>query len=140
MISLWGDAVMAKRKGSLLRQLTLSLGLAIVFLSLASFYYQYQVEKAILLGSIRADLRSQGNLLRAWLGQATNREERQQVARHYIEALEHLERTGQEIIVVDRGGKIVASNTAQKPGDNARAGLISEALATRLCDATTMPP
>ncbi len=119
---------MAKRKGSLLRQLTLSLGLAIVFLSLASFYYQYQVEKRILLQSIHDDQMSQAKLLRAWLAQASSRDERMKIAEQYITALKHREEGGHQIIIVDAENKILADNTGREAGQSFRTGLLGEAM------------
>ena len=119
---------MAKRKGSLLRQLTLSLGLAIVFLSLASFYYQYQVQKRILLRSIHSDQMSQASLLRAWLAQASSREERMKIAERYITALKHREEGGSQIIIVDAESKILADNTGREAGQPFRTGLLGEAM------------
>jgi len=107
---------MAKRKGSLLLQLTVSLSLAIVFLSLASFYYQYQVEKHILMGSIRSDLMRQAGLLRAWLEKAATPEGREKVAAQYIETVDHLDKVKQEIMVVDAQGKAVATNIEKATG------------------------
>ena len=119
---------MAKRKGSLLRQLTLTLGLAIVFLSLASFYYQYQVEKSILVENIRADLTSQASLIRAWLAQATTTEERTRIADQYIAALKYAEESGQTITIVDEDGKVLADNSGREPGRFYPHGLLGEAM------------
>ncbi len=120
---------MAKHKGSLLRQLTLSLGLAIVFLSLASFCYQYRVEKRILTGSICDDLRNQANQLRTRLGQAETTEERDAIASQYIETLGHLGEGQREVVVVDKDSRIVASNGGQEPGQPAGSEILREAMA-----------
>jgi len=120
---------MAKRKGSLLWQLTLRLGLAIVFLSLASFYYQYRVEKFILVENIRIDLMSQAQLLRAWLGQAGSREERLGIAEQYVEALKHREEGGQQIVIVDAQSKVLAANTGDLPGKDFTSNVLAEAMA-----------
>ena len=107
---------MAKHKGGLLRQLTISLGLAIVFLSLSSFFYQYQVEKRTLMGHIRADLTRQVSLLRTSLNAAATNEKREQVARQYVETLKFLEQDGQEVIIVDKDSKVIAASSDEKPG------------------------
>ena len=120
---------MAKRKGSLLRQLTVSLGLAIIFLSLASFYYQYQVERHILMASIRDDLAHQANLLRAWLGPAQTDEDRAAIARQYVETLEHLGGDRRTIIIVDADSRVVTSNAEQEPGQVYRPAPLAEAMA-----------
>lgn len=120
---------MAKRKGSLLWQLTLRLGLAIVFLSLASFYYQYRVEKFILVENIRTDLMSQARLLRAWLAQAGSREERLRIAEQYVEAVKHREEGGQQIVIVDAQSKVLAANTDDPPGKDFDSGVLAEAMA-----------
>jgi len=116
---------MAKRKGSLLIQLTVNLSLAIVFLSLASFYYQYQVEKHILTGSIRGDLARQAGLLRAWLEGAPGPEARRKVAEQYVETIRHLDKAKQQVMVVDARGKLVATNIENAAGHP----LLDEALA-----------
>ncbi len=107
---------MAKRKGSLLRQLTLNLGLAIVFLSLASFYYQYEVEKRILIENIRTDLMDQGSLLQVLLSRAKKPEDRVKIAEDYIEAAKLRQRAGQQIVIVDAEGKTLAENTGAPRG------------------------
>lgn len=119
---------MAKRKGSLLRQLTLSLGLAIVFLSLASFYYQYRVQKHILTGSISSDLRRQAGLLRSWLEHAQTDTERQEVSKRYFQTLEYIEKAGQEVVVVDAKCRIIATNTDRKPGDEYSSASLRDAM------------
>jgi len=121
---------MAKRKGNLLRQVTLSLGLAIIFLSLASFYYQYQTERHILTQSIRSDLRRQANLLRAWLSQARgDAGERRKIAEQYVETIKHLNETSQNIVIVDHERKVVASSTGDTPGDVFPNEMLREAIA-----------
>ena len=107
---------MGKRKGSLLRQLTVSLGLAIIFLSLASFYYQYQVEKRILMRSIRSDLVRHAEVLRTWLTEPSTAEARGKVARQYVRTIGDLDKVGQEVIIVDAESRIIAANTGQQPG------------------------
>jgi len=120
---------MAKRKGSLLRQLTVSLGLAIVFLSLASFYYQYRTERHILLNNIRTDLRRQANLLRKWLAQAGSPAEEKRIALHYVQALERLSETGQRIVIVDARQRVVAASDSPEPQDDYARGLLAQVLA-----------
>lgn len=120
---------MTKHKGSLLRQLTISLGLAIVFLSLASFYYQYQTEKRILMKSIRGDLMRQANLLRAWLREARNDATRRRVAAQYVETLGHLNESKQELIVVDRDRKVIAASSGQEPGKVFGSEVLRQAMA-----------
>ena len=107
---------MAKRKGSLLWQLTLSLGLVIVFLSVSSFYYQLQVEKRILIQNIRADMMSQASLLRVWLTQSDNPVERLDAAERYLEVATHREEAGRQIVIVDAESKIIAENTGDPRG------------------------
>lgn len=120
---------MAKHKGSLLRQLTLSLGLAIIFLSLSSFYYQYQVEKHILMANIRSDLVRQGCLLRTWLGEAASPEERRSVAQQYVQTLAYLEKTKQEIIIVDDQSRVLAASTGLEPGADFGMQVLKEVMA-----------
>ena len=124
---------MAKRKGSLLRQLTLGLGLAIVFLSLASFYYQYQVQKQILVGSIRANLCRQTGVLATWLGRADSDEAREEIARQYVATIAHIgdKRTNQEVIIVDKDSRIIAATASLEPGQPYANPLLSEVLASR---------
>ncbi len=109
---------MAKRKGSLLRQLTMGLGLAIVFLSLVSFFCQYQVEKRILLDHIRTDTVRQLAILRTWLSAADAKGEGQKAAQQYVESIGNLQKGKQEIIIVDKDGKIIAATTGQQPGQD----------------------
>lgn len=107
---------MAKRKGSLLLQLTLRLGLAIVFLSLASFFYQFRVQKHIMVSSIRSDLTRQATLLRSWLAQAADAVERERIAHQYIRTLEYLDPAKQTVVVVDEKGVVLASSKAEERG------------------------
>ena len=119
---------MARRKGSLLRQLTLGLSLAIVFLSLASFYYQYRVQRHILTTSISSDLRRQAGLLRSWLEHAETEEERQAVSNRYFQTLEYIEKARQEVVVVDAECRIVATNTERQPGNEYSSSSLTDAL------------
>ncbi len=107
---------MAKRKGSLLLQLTLRLGLAVVFLSLASFFYQFRVQRHIMVGSIRSHLTRQATLLRSWLAQAADAAERERVASQYIQTLEHLGAARQTVVVVDEKGAVLSSSTPDPKG------------------------
>lgn len=119
---------MAKRKRSLLRQLTLTLGLAIVFLSLASFYYQAQVGKRILVQNIRETMVNQASLLRAWLAQATSQEERARIAEQYIAALKYREGSGQKITIVDGDARVLADSSGRDQGKVFLHGLLGEAM------------
>lgn len=107
---------MAKRKGSLLLQLTVRLGLAIVFLSLASFFYQFRVQKRIVVNSIRSDLTRQATLLRSWLTQAADTGAREQIASQYVQTLEYLDSAKQTIVVVDNKGVVLASSRPEEKG------------------------
>jgi methyl-accepting chemotaxis protein len=120
---------MAKRKGSLLVQLTVSLGLAIVFLSLASFFYQFQVERRILINSIREDLVHQASLIRAWLTDARTPEERRKIAGQYAAAIEHLDSMNQAIVIVDADRSVIGSNTGKEIGAEFASTLLDEAMA-----------
>jgi hypothetical protein len=120
---------MAKRKGSLLVQLTVSLGLAIVFLSLASFFYQFQVERRILIDSIREDVGHQASLIRAWLTDAGSAEQRRKIAKQYIAAIEHMDSMKQQLVIVDAERRVIGSNTGQEVGDQVASSLLGEAMA-----------
>ena len=120
---------MAKRKHSLLWQLTLTVGLVIFFLSFASFFYQYQIEKRILVESIRETMVDQASLLRAWLAQATSAEERAKIAEQYIAALKYHESSGQKITIVDGDARVIADSSAREPGKVLHHGLLGEAMA-----------
>lgn len=100
---------MAKHKRSLLRQLTLGLSLAIVFLSITSFYYQYQQQRAVLLQKIQDDARAQATMLRLMLGRA--KEEYKASAQTLIGQITSTNDTKQKIIITDKDKKVIASNT-----------------------------
>lgn len=119
---------MAKRKGSLLRQLTLGLGLAIVFLSLASFYYQYQTERYLLTDSIRGNLARQAQLLRSWLGQAKTDAQLREVARQYTETIEYMDESGHEVLILDSESKVLASTSGREYGERVTNYVIRNAL------------
>jgi len=121
---------MAKRKGNLLMQLTLSLGLAIAFIGLASFYYQYRVQKHILMGSIRDDTLRQAQLLRQWLATARSPEDVRDVAGQYIETIERTEEDHRKLVVVDKDMKVVKANTGQEPGEPFASGMLEEVMAS----------
>jgi nitrogen fixation/metabolism regulation signal transduction histidine kinase len=111
---------MAKRKGSLLRQLTFSLGLAIIFLSLASFYYQYVVQRHILTTNIREELISQATLVRAWLVRAKTDQEREQIAKQYVETLEHIDQLKQQVLIIRADGTVITSSNGYFSADMQR--------------------
>ncbi len=108
---------MLKRKGSLLRQLTLSLGLAIIFLSLSSFYYQYQIERRVLTDNIRENLERQAWLLRSRLSQAETDAQLLDIARQYAEAIEYMDEAGHAVLIVDGEGEVLAGTGGLRPND-----------------------
>jgi methyl-accepting chemotaxis protein len=120
---------MARHKGKLLVQLTVSLGLAIIFLSLASFYYQFLVEKHILMDKIRDDLRRQATLLCTWLEHAETRGQRQAIAEQYVDTIDRLGPERQTVVIVDGTGAILASNTGDYgPGEKYPSPLLGAVL------------
>ncbi|MFO7900559.1 MAG: hypothetical protein R6V58_16045, partial [Planctomycetota bacterium] len=119
---------MAKHKGSLLRQLTLGLGLAIVFLSLASFYYQYQTERYLLTESIQGNLVRQAQLLRSWLGQAKTDAQLREVARQYTETIEYMDESGHEVLILDSESRVLASTSSREYGEHVTNYVVRNAL------------
>jgi methyl-accepting chemotaxis protein len=101
---------MAKRKGSLLRQLTLGLGLAIIFLSLASFYYQYLVQRHILTANIREELTSQATMVRSWLARGQTEEQREQIAKQYVETLANTDLLRRQVLIIRSDRTTLASS------------------------------
>ncbi len=119
---------MAKRKGSLLRQLTLTVGLVIVFLSLASFYYQWQVGKRILVENIRETIKDRALELCTRLTLADSPEARAKEAAHHITAWRYGESSGRTITIVDGDLKILADSSGRELGTVFRNGLLGDAM------------
>ena len=119
---------MAKRKGSLLRQLTLTVGLVIVFLSLASFYYQWQVGKRILVENIRETMRGRALELCTRLTLAGTPETRAKEAAHHIAAWKYGEGGGRTVTIIDGDGKVLADTAGREVGTVFRHGLLGEAM------------